>query len=1009
MKFLLDTGTSKNYLKPVEGLFSVIPVNKKFSVKSIHGSSVIDSKCQLSMFGSDAPFFFLDALDAFDGIIGNDLLKAVDASIHLGKEKLDTSHGTEPIHFLECSRVNFCEEKDICSPVPENVKERFRRVLAENKTVFADPKEALPFNTNIVGTIRTTDEEPVYSKLYPYPISMTDFVNKEIAEMLRMGIIRKSRSPYNNPVWIVDKKGINEEGIQNKRFVNDFRKLNEKTIDDKYPVPDITTILSNLGKAKYFTKLDLKSGFYQIVLAEKDREKTAFSVNNGKYEYCRLPFGLKNAPSIFQRAIDDILRENIGIFIFVYVDDIIIYSINQEDHIKHIEWTLKALLEANMRVSAKKSEFFKTSVEYLGFIVSREGVRTCPDKVEAILKFTEPKTLFEVRSFLGLSGYYRRFIKNFASIAKSLNELLKGDNGKVSANKSKRVRIELNEEQRQAFLKLRQVLSSEDVILLYPDFSKPFELTTDASQYGMGAVLSQDGRPIMMISKTLSEKQQEFATNERELLAIVWALKRLRNFLYGTKNIQIFTDHQPLTFSISDKNTNAKIKRWKAFIEEHNAKIFYKPGKDNIVADALSRQVVNALDNVSTTATVNSEESSTRVILKTDSPVNCYMNQIVVEESDEPSTKTVILFRNKRRHVVRYNDIDGVIEQVKAVVNLKAVNAIHCDLHVLGSIQDNLVESFPTTRFRFAPNFVIDITNRDEQREIIVTEHSRAHRGAQNVKDTILRDYYFPRMGRLTAEAIANCRVCRENKYVRHPVRHVMGETPIPSRPGERIHIDILSTDRKNFLTCVDKFSKFSLVIPIASRGIVDVLPAILQVINRYPQIKYVYCDNEASFSSFSIRELLDRFGIELSTCPPDHSTSNGQVERLHSTLEEIARCLRAERHISDTVELILLANIEYNNTIHSVTGEKPIDILHTHAMRKNTKARLIKAQGNLLRRYNRGRSRRSFNVGDIVYVRISRRRGNKLSIKRLRRKIQADLGTTVLIRGKIVHKDNIL
>jgi hypothetical protein len=228
-----------------------------------------------------------------------------------------------------------------------------------------------------------------------------NFVNSEVCKLLDDGIIRPSRSPYNNPLWVVDKKGHDSDGNRNKRLVIDFRKLNDKTIDDKYPIPDISVILSNLGKAKFFTTLDLKSGFHQIQLAQRDREKTAFSINNGKYEFCRLPFGLKNAPSIFQRAIDDVLRENIGKFLHFYIDDIIVFSSTADDHLRHLEWVLKRLIDANMAVSIEKSIFFRESVEYLGFVVGRNGITTCKSKVEAIASFPEPQNLFELRSFLG--------------------------------------------------------------------------------------------------------------------------------------------------------------------------------------------------------------------------------------------------------------------------------------------------------------------------------------------------------------------------------------------------------------------------------------------------------------------------------------------------------------------------------------------------------------------------------------------------------------------------------
>ena len=233
-----------------------------------------------------------------------------------------------------------------------------------------------------------------------------------------------------------------------------------------------------------------------------------------------------------------------------------------------------------MKVSREKTNFFKQSVEYLGFIVTMGGAKTDPEKVRAVQEYSEPKNLYELRSFLGLASYYRCFLKDFTAIARPLK------------NTSE---------------------ASEDVILRYPDFRKSFDLTTDASAHGIGAVLSQENRPITMISGALKESEAHYATNERELLAIVWALGKLQKYLYGTRDINIYTDHPPFTFAVSDSNPHAKTTRWKAYIDEHNAKIHYTPGKENHVADALSRQNVNALQNevVSDAASILSELSVT--------------------------------------------------------------------------------------------------------------------------------------------------------------------------------------------------------------------------------------------------------------------------------------------------------------------------------------------------------------------------------------------------------------
>lgn len=391
-------------------------LSRPFLVKSVHGASRIDYSTVVNVFNRTETFYILENLPIFDGIVGFNFIKKINGIIDTGKNVMFFEGGHERLKYLNLDATNNLT----LDTIPKNIESEFYSVIHENAAVFANPNEALPYNTKISATIRTKDEEPIYSRYQSYPISMIDFVNKEVEELLRNGIIRPSRSPYNSPVWVVDKKGLDEFGNPNKRLVFDFTKLNSKTICDKYPIPDPSIIMANLGRAKFFTTLDLKSGFHQINLIERDREKTAFSVNNGKYEFCRLPFGLKNAPSIFQRAIDDILREEIGKCCHVYIDDIIIFSDSERNHIYDITKIFKKLLNANMRVSLEKSKFFKTSVEYLGFIVSTKGIKTCPSKVEAIVNYEVPSTLRGLRSFLGLAGYYRRFVKDYASIAKPL-------------------------------------------------------------------------------------------------------------------------------------------------------------------------------------------------------------------------------------------------------------------------------------------------------------------------------------------------------------------------------------------------------------------------------------------------------------------------------------------------------------------------------------------------------------------------------------------------------------
>lgn len=916
------------------------------------------------------------------------------------KGDINPSKKMEQVNFISMDR----EE------IPSTIRDQFDEVLMSNKRAFADPNRALPYNTTVEAKIKTLSNDAIYTRSYPYPVSMANFVNGEIESLLRDGIIQKSSSPYNSPIHVVEKKGTDEKGQQNHRLVIDFRKLNEHTIEDRYPMPDISVILANLGKSEYFSTLDLKSGFHQIKLAERDRPKTAFGVNNGKYEFCRLPFGLKNAPSIFQRAIDDILREEIGKTCQVYMDDIIIHSPDERTHLLHINNILGKLEKAGMRVSTVKSKFFKSEVEFLGFIVTRNGIKTCPEKVKSITEFRTPQNLKSLRSFLGLSGYYRKFVRDYARIAKPLTKYLRGENGHVASRNSKNIKITLDEEALSAFEKLKTILASDDVLLAYPDYSKVFELTTDASAVALGAVLSQDGRPITMISRTLSATEANYATNERELLAIVWALKNLRHFLYGISGIHIFTDHQPLTFAMSDKNPNSKMKRWRAFIEEFAPKFFYKPGKENIVADALSRQYVNQMSD-SDSETVHSEVSSTKVIRSIKFPVNQFKIQFLISKGDTTIEQRKILFQRFIRHTITYVTVDELLELLTDRIDSTGTNAIHCDLSTLADFQNQLVSRFPSTRFIHTERFVMDVIREDDQLEIVTNEHNRAHRSLQENFQQIIDEYYFPGIKKRLKYIIANCRICKENKYQRKPQKVELAETPIPCYPGEVLHIDIIITDKQHFLTCIDKFSKFAIVIPIASRSSTDIKTALFQIMNRYREVKVIISDNEKSFKSSAVSTFIrDHFKTEQFFIPPMHSKSNGQVERFHSTLLEIARCIKAQQNINETTELILLSTIKYNNTVHSVTGKKPLDILNefTETAMAEVKERLAAAQHKTLERHNKDAMTRKYQPGEIVFVKRNRRLGNKFDKFFVQGIIQQDLGTTVLIDGRKVHKSNL-
>lgn len=1020
LKFLIDTGSSKNYIKP-DLVQKPIDNKQIFFAKSIAGDVKISKHTFLNLFGLkdvNIKFFILPNLKTFHGILGNDTLKELKAVIHTQNSFMTILDKVKiKMHQLKVQSVN-----NITASM-ENLTNSQKQMLAsavkKYPALFAEPEERLTYTTAVIAEIRTTTDDPVFTRYYPFPMALKSEVEKQVSQLLHDGIIRPSRSPYNSPVWIVPKKP-DSTGAKQYRMVIDYRKLNTITIADRYPIPEINEVTAQLGRNKFFTVLDLKSGFHQIPLKESDIEKTAFSINNGKYEFTRLPFGLKNAPSIFQRTLDDILRDYIGKSCYVYIDDIIIFSENQEQHAKDIEQIFSTLSRANMKVQLDKCKFFSSEVEFLGFKISSEGIKTNTNKVKSITEFPVPKTLKELRSFLGLSGYYRRFIQGYAQLAKPLTNLLRGEGGRTSKNQSSRIQISLNNEALESFDKIKKSLISKDVILAYPDYKKPFDLTTDASNVAIGAVLEQDNRPLTFISRTLTKTEENYAANEKEMLAIVWALGSLRNYLYGHARVRIFTDHQPLTFALSTKNNNSKMKRWKSILEEYNHEIKYKPGKTNVVADALSRAYSTPHINLVSTSSHSNEGLNKSRVMKVDTPINVFKNQILLQIGQTPSQTFEIIFPTYHRHVIieQVYSKDNLKQILKKVLNPSVINCIKTDGKVMDIIQEIYPLHFKNFRTRFTQLQVEDVTNETRQEEIIISTHKRAHRNQRENKSQILEKYYFPKMANKINKVVRNCTVCKVSKYDRHPTKQQVQPTPIPEYPGQIVHIDIFITENKLVLTSIDKFSKYAQVRVLKSRAVEDIRQPLREILFSFGLPETVVFDNEKSFNSVTIGYMLeDELKIKVFTTPPYCSSANGQVERFHSTLIEIMRCLKKDNSHQSFNELLHRAVYEYNLSIHSTTTKKPIEVFFGHRVtpdltqletaRKENIGKLKRKQAQDLEYHNKFRQPiKVYTPGEIIYVKQNKRIGSKLNSRYKKEIVAENKSTTILTKsGKTVHK----
>jgi len=456
------------------------------------------------------------------------------------------------------------------------------KICEEYNDVFHLLGDKLTFTTAAEHSIPTPTIDPtrgINTKPYRIPEIHRDEVQNQTEQMLRDGIIVPSNSPWNSPILVVPKKE-DASGKKKWRIVVDFRKLNDVTIGDSFPIPVISEILDALGKSKYFSTIDCASGFLQVPVKHEDQAKTAFSTREGHFQYKRMPFGLKGAPATFQRLMTTVLSGIQGIRCLVYLDDVIVFGENLGVHNERLREVFDRMRKYNLKLQPDKCEFLRKEVSYLGHVIGQTGVRPDEKRIEAVRDYPEPKTTRELKGFLGLAGYYRRFIPNFSKISKPLTELLKKNTPYVWNDKTEK-----------AFITLKTSLTTEP-LLQYPDFTRPFVLTTDASNDAIGAVLSQGpiGKdlPIAYASRTLNNAERNYPTVEKELLAIVWGCKYFRQYLYG-RTFTIVTDHRPLTWIFSVKDPSSRLLRWRLKLEEYEYEVVYKKGSNNTNADALSR------------------------------------------------------------------------------------------------------------------------------------------------------------------------------------------------------------------------------------------------------------------------------------------------------------------------------------------------------------------------------------------------------------------------------------
>ena len=451
-----------------------------------------------------------------------------------------------------------------------------RKELAEVITQYREVFPDVPSKTNLIEhDVDVGDSAPI--KQHPYRVSpmKKELLDKEVQYMLKNDIIEESQSNWSSPCILVPK---HDGGF---RFCTDFRKVNDKTKSDSFPIPRIADCIDQIGNAKFVSTFDMLKGYWQVPLTQRAREISAFVTPSGLYQYKVMPFGMKNAPATFQRMVNKLVRDIDGCE--GYIDDVVIFSDNWSDHIRQIERFFQIMREAKLTINLMKSEFGKATVKYLGHIVGQGQVRPLDAKIQTIVKYPIPTSRKELARFLGMAGYYRNFCLNFSEIAAPLTNLL-----------SKKVKFVWTDDCQMAFDKVKLLLQKSPV-LKSPDYEKPFKLIIDSSDVGTGSVLVQEAsdgldHPVSYFSKKFLKYQKNYSVVEKETLGLVLALEHFDVYLGSTPfKIKVYTDHNPLTFLKTMKNKNQRLVRWSLALQEYDLEIQHIPGSENVVADALSR------------------------------------------------------------------------------------------------------------------------------------------------------------------------------------------------------------------------------------------------------------------------------------------------------------------------------------------------------------------------------------------------------------------------------------